>query len=56
MFELFSRGGAAQGLSPDGSGLGLALVQKIAVSSGGSIRYEDAPTGARFVLTFPEGG
>jgi signal transduction histidine kinase len=56
VFELFSRGRAGIDRAPTGSGFGLALVRKIANSSGGSVRYEDgASTGARFVLTFRKG-
>jgi signal transduction histidine kinase len=53
IFDLFARGdrgGAA------GSGIGLALVKKVAESSGGSIRYEPGPRGgSRFVLSLPKG-
>ena len=39
---------------PEGSGLGLALVQKILVSHNGSIALEtSAPEGARFVVQLP---
>jgi signal transduction histidine kinase len=56
VFELFSRGRVGLDRAPTGSGFGLALVRKIAASSGGSVRCEDAPTaGARFVLAFPKG-
>jgi PAS domain S-box-containing protein len=56
MFELFTRGRRAVAETPDGTGVGLALVKKIAESSGGSLRYEAAPSGgALFVLSLPKG-
>jgi signal transduction histidine kinase len=56
VFEIFSRGRIGVDRAPTGSGFGLALVRKIANSSGGSVRYEEVPdTGARFVLSLPEG-
>lgn len=53
IFDVFARGERARRTSPDGTGLGLALVKRIVESSGGDVRYEDG-SGARFVLTFPE--
>lgn len=56
LFDLFSRGRTGRERSPGGTGMGLALVKKIAESSGGSVRYESPPEGgARFVLSFPKG-
>jgi signal transduction histidine kinase len=56
VFELFTRGRSGLAAAPDGTGFGLALVRRIAVASGGSIRYEQAePDGARFVLSLPKG-
>ena len=56
MFDLFTRGRGAASTSPEGTGMGLALVKKIMESSGGSVRYEQVATGgARFLLTFPKG-
>jgi signal transduction histidine kinase len=56
VFELFTRGRAGLDAAPDGTGFGLALVRRIAVASGGSVRYEPAvPNGARFVLSLPKG-
>lgn len=55
IFEAFSRGRGAVASSPDGTGLGLALVKRNVEASGGSVRYEDTH-GARFVLSFPKGG
>jgi signal transduction histidine kinase len=56
VFELFTRGRAGLDGAPDGTGFGLALVRRIAVASGGSVRYEErAPRGARFVLSLPKG-
>jgi signal transduction histidine kinase len=54
VFELFTRGRAGLAAAPDGTGFGLALVRRIAVASGGSVRYEPAPSGARFVLSLPK--
>jgi len=53
IFDVFARGESARRASPEGTGLGLALVKRIVESSGGNVRYEDG-AGARFVLTFPE--
>jgi signal transduction histidine kinase len=56
VFELFTRGRAGLATAPDGTGFGLALVRRIAVASGGSVRYEPAaPRGSRFVLSLPKG-
>jgi signal transduction histidine kinase len=50
-FERFVRGGGDGGR---GSGLGLSIVQAVADSQGGSVRYEDRPGGgARFVVSLP---
>ena len=38
---------------PDGTGLGLSVVQKIAVSHNGSVELEDSASGASFVLRLP---
>jgi signal transduction histidine kinase len=55
VFELFVRGRTGLEAAPDGTGFGLALVRRIAVASGGSVRYEEAARGARFVLSLPKG-
>lgn len=41
---------------PASVGLGLAIVKELTQAHGGSLRYEDADPGARFVLTFPKEG
>lgn len=56
IFQTFTRGRRASEASTGGTGLGLALVKKIAEASGGSVRYEPAQHGgARFVLSLPKG-
>ena len=41
---------------PEGSGLGLPIVQRFVAESGGSVEVEDSPLGgARFTLELPEG-
>lgn len=50
-FERFSRADAAR--ARGGSGLGLALVQAVARSHGGSVEAEDAGPGARVRITLP---
>jgi signal transduction histidine kinase len=50
-FERFVRGGGDGGR---GSGLGLSIVEAVAASHGGRVRYEDrAGGGARFVVSLP---
>jgi signal transduction histidine kinase len=39
-----------------GVGLGLAIVRQLVSAHGGSVRYEDADPGARFVVTLPAHG
>jgi two-component system sensor histidine kinase BaeS len=53
MFDVFARGESARESSPDGTGLGLALVKRIVEANGGDVRYEQSG-GARFVLSFPK--
>jgi signal transduction histidine kinase len=53
MFDLFARGNESRRTTPEGTGLGLALVKRIVEASGGDVRYEHDP-GARFVLSFPK--
>ena len=56
IFDLFARGSEARENFPGGSGIGLALVKKVAELAGGSVRCEDsAGHGARFVLVFTKG-
>jgi signal transduction histidine kinase len=52
-FERFVRGGGDGGRG-SGSGLGLSIVEAVAASHGGRVRYEDrAGGGARFVVNLP---
>jgi signal transduction histidine kinase len=54
IFEMFQRLGD---VPAEGTGVGLALVQKIVESNGGRIRVESAPgQGARFTFTWPGTG
>ncbi|HLB96116.1 MAG TPA: HAMP domain-containing sensor histidine kinase, partial [Acetobacteraceae bacterium] len=52
--ERFFRGEAAR--STPGSGLGLALVQAVALLHGGTLRLEDADPGLRATLSLPANG
>jgi signal transduction histidine kinase len=50
-FERFVRGAGDGG---KGSGLGLAIVSAVAEGHGGTVVYEDRPSGgARFIVTVP---
>lgn len=53
IFEPFVRLEAGRRLDPGGSGLGLALCRAIVAAHDGSLRVEDSPRGARFVLRLP---
>jgi signal transduction histidine kinase len=53
LFEPFYRGAASRAEQRKGSGLGLALVDRVARAHGGSVRAENVPGGARFTLTLP---
>jgi two-component system, OmpR family, sensor kinase len=50
IFERFVRGGGDRGSS---SGLGLSIVRAVAESHGGTVTFEDARPGARFVVRLP---
>jgi PAS domain S-box-containing protein len=51
LFEPFSRGANAAGIS--GSGLGLAIVRSIVEACGGTVVYEQSRAGAGFLLLLP---
>ncbi|MCC5948470.1 MAG: CHASE domain-containing protein [Nitriliruptoraceae bacterium] len=51
VFERFARGEAS--VNVPGTGLGLAIVRELLSINGGSIRYEPAEPGARFVVDLP---
>jgi signal transduction histidine kinase len=53
VFQRFIRLDAARSKDAGGAGLGLAIARQIAESSGGTLRIEDSPRGARFVLRLP---
>ncbi|GII52346.1 two-component sensor histidine kinase [Planotetraspora thailandica] len=50
VFGRFARLEDGRRLDPGGSGLGLAISREIAEAHGGTLRAEDSPRGARFVL------
>jgi signal transduction histidine kinase len=51
VFERFSRG--HDSVNVPGTGLGLAIVRELLSINGGTIRYEDADPGARFLIELP---
>ncbi|MEV4807997.1 HAMP domain-containing sensor histidine kinase [Nonomuraea sp. NPDC049421] len=53
VFERFVRLDDGRRRDPGGSGLGLAISRDIAHTHYGSLRVEDSPAGARFVLRLP---
>jgi signal transduction histidine kinase len=54
LFEPFARGERARRRAVPGSGLGLAVVRRVAEAHGGTVRAEPRPGGgARFVLRWP---
>jgi signal transduction histidine kinase len=50
VFERFTRLGGPHGRDTGGTGLGLAIARDIARAHSGTLRVEDSPRGARFVL------
>ncbi|MFC7647232.1 sensor histidine kinase [Streptosporangium lutulentum] len=53
VFERFTRLGDGRRRDSGGSGLGLAISRDIAEAHHGTLRIEDSPRGARFVLRLP---
>ena len=53
VFQRFTRLDAARNKDAGGAGLGLPIARQIAEASGGTLRIEDSPRGARFVLYLP---
>ena len=53
VFERFTRLADGRRRDAGGSGLGLAISRDIAEAHRGSLRIEDSPRGARFVLRLP---
>jgi signal transduction histidine kinase len=54
VFDMYTRGNNAGELSPDGLGIGLALVKECVALHGGSIEVESGPRqGAAFIVSLP---
>ncbi|GII59719.1 two-component sensor histidine kinase [Planotetraspora thailandica] len=53
VFQRFARLEASRNTDPGGTGLGLPIARQIAEAGGGTLRIEDSPRGARFVLRLP---
>ncbi|WP_440105386.1 sensor histidine kinase [Streptosporangium sp. H16] len=53
VFQRFTRLDTARNKDAGGTGLGLPIARQIAETSGGTLRIEDSPRGARFVLRLP---
>ena len=53
VFEPFTRLSEGLRRDPAGSGLGLAISRTVAEAHNGTLRVEDSPRGARFVLRLP---
>lgn len=56
LFQRFARLDRSRSRRTGSTGLGLAIVAALAEAQGGSVRYEDAAPGARFVVTLPAAG
>jgi signal transduction histidine kinase len=53
VFQRFTRLDASRNKDAGGTGLGLPIARQIAEATGGTLRIEDSPRGARFVLYLP---
>jgi signal transduction histidine kinase len=53
VFEPFTRLSEGRRRDPGGCGLGLAICRAVAETHNGTLRVEDSPRGARFVLRLP---
>ncbi|WP_344053204.1 ATP-binding protein, partial [Planotetraspora silvatica] len=53
VFQRFARLEASRSKDAGGTGLGLPIARQIAEAGGGTLRIEDSPRGARFVLRLP---
>ncbi|MEU8268662.1 HAMP domain-containing sensor histidine kinase [Sphaerisporangium sp. NPDC049002] len=53
VFQPFVRLGEGRRRDPQGSGLGLAISRSIVAAHNGTLKIEDSPRGARFVLRLP---
>jgi signal transduction histidine kinase len=54
IFERFARSDDGRGREHGGAGIGLALVQRVVATHGGTVVCTDAPSGgARFEVTLP---
>ncbi|GAA2884207.1 hypothetical protein GCM10010517_47530 [Streptosporangium fragile] len=53
IFQRFTRLDAARNRDAGGTGLGLPIAREVAETHGGTLKVEDSPRGARFVLRLP---
>lgn len=53
IFQRFARADGSRSRHDGGRGLGLAIARDIAAAHGGSLRLEDSPVGATFVISMP---